>query len=893
MSLSTGSCCSFESCVRSSDVRRDSQAVKQGWAKELEDRVLLFPGSVTEFIDELLPCSVPFEDDDPAYVDGGFANYNPVVDQEMKECSYLLAGLRRLVESFPDDRKVEIADTRSVKMRFPFEAFQKRHHETSPDLSVSFPGKPLSPKTWEGISMVFEAKGSESEDPFPRDGGRHTRTVEQIAKNGRNLLLAHGFLCAFAVGVYGRTLRIVRFDHSYALVTAPFSLGEGGALLIKKFLWHFSGVGEDTVGEGKAEDWEKHFGQLHEGRRVEVYGQEPGRCVPYLLYHLVDVNGRLFSRVTMVWHAIEDTRIWKDGRLVPDPTCTVAVNPRIVKEAWRQLARTAEPKFYERLNTKILVERRFGLAKMAHGGDVGAFEYQWWERTLEQNGTNATGKGAPDSDPSAISGTGDGPRLFGSSVFFCSTGSTGPNARPFVRSTVDHMPNFDFPLPHPRQQTYSWRLHGEEFWHSERSHMRMVIDDVGRPLTEFRSTRELVTAIRDAIRGMFHPRSSITFTLTCILVGNILISDDPSEVSHVGFLHDFDYSSITTDSESRDDRGMYSDIDMMDKPTPMAVEDEASRFKERTGTYFFMARALLFQSPNTIHDPCLDLESFYWVLLWVVLRHTDCRRKVPLASGQEVCKQLFGCTDDQRSHAQKFTFIGTAAVPDFGIDVHGNSPLTTLLLKFVQLVNQISLQRAHPTVREISSMYENVLAAFDEALRMEGWPEEDWIPCTLLDDKDPQTGTAPILADVPPGYEDHSEGRRLRSHSSRSLSVALQDGGQAGPSTSRAHRSTSAALAAEAGFRPRSASKRLYDHDDRSAATREASHARKRSKKTEMEPPPHPAADPAATPAGQTTSRGPKSQPHSESRVSRPPTRSSSRTKTQLAKKACKSDPSI
>lgn len=34
--------------------------------------------------------------------------------------------------------------------------------------------------------------------------------------------------------------------------------------------------------------------------------------------------------------------------------------------------------------------------------------------------------------------------------------------------------------------------------------MRMVIDDVGRPLTEFRSTYELFCALRDAIQGKLH-----------------------------------------------------------------------------------------------------------------------------------------------------------------------------------------------------------------------------------------------------------------------------------------------------------------------------------------------------------------------------------------------------
>lgn len=61
-------------------------------------------------------------------------------------------------------------------------------------------------------------------------------------------------------------------------------------------------------------------------------------------------------------------------------------------------------------------------------------------------------------------------------------------------------------LPHPTMhRTYSCRTsrtkNGRDYQVYEGSHMRFVIDTVGRPLSEFRSTKELVMAIRDAIKG--------------------------------------------------------------------------------------------------------------------------------------------------------------------------------------------------------------------------------------------------------------------------------------------------------------------------------------------------------------------------------------------------------
>ena len=44
-------------------------------------------------------------------------------------------------------------------------------------------------------------------------------------------------------------------------------------------------------------------------------------------------------------------------------------------------------------------------------------------------------------------------------------------------------------------------MHGKKHWNRERSHMRFVIDIVGRPLTHFRTTKEMIMALRDAIKG--------------------------------------------------------------------------------------------------------------------------------------------------------------------------------------------------------------------------------------------------------------------------------------------------------------------------------------------------------------------------------------------------------
>lgn len=42
-------------------------------------------------------------------------------------------------------------------------------------------------------------------------------------------------------------------------------------------------------------------------------------------------------------------------------------------------------------------------------------------------------------------------------------------------------------------------------------------------------------------------------------------------------------------------------------------------------TYFMAVELLIAQNDNlpTVHSACHDLESFYWLLVWLILRHTD------------------------------------------------------------------------------------------------------------------------------------------------------------------------------------------------------------------------------------------------------------------------------
>ena len=91
--------------------------------------------------------------------------------------------------------------------------------------------------------------------------------------------------------------------------------------------------------------------------------------------------------------------------------------------------------------------------------------------------------------------------------------------------------------------------------------MRFVLKHLGRPVTRFKTTEELARAFRDSVKGTV--KTSLSYSDPNVIlghrqawedagvlhrdisVGNILIVDDPKEDEFVGFIHDFDYSSIS------------------------------------------------------------------------------------------------------------------------------------------------------------------------------------------------------------------------------------------------------------------------------------------------------------------------------------------------------------
>ncbi|EPS97685.1 hypothetical protein FOMPIDRAFT_1128119, partial [Fomitopsis schrenkii] len=254
---------------------------------------------------------------------------------------------------------------------------------------------------------------------------------------------------------------------------------------------------------------------------------------------------------------------------------------------------------------------------------------------------------------------------------------------------------------------------------NERSHMRLVMKTVGRPLSSFKSTKEMVTAIRDAIIG--HKLAYVAGLIHRDLSdGNVMIHDGGL---FSGFLLDLDYAFDWMEA-----------LELAGLPVNRAAwtayvqkyNDSRMKIKERTGTLFFMAAQVL--GTFVAHDVRHDLESAIWLLMCMVLRHTlQVHVKTKKDSDRyALYLENFGATTAKESYKNK-TFYLTKPLQ---WEVKDNEPLTKLVvdLRVLLVMQNRPLEWGQP----IPLTYKSVLTAFNRALASPDWPANDAaLPFTL------------------------------------------------------------------------------------------------------------------------------------------------------------------
>ncbi|KKF92127.1 Protein kinase domain protein [Ceratocystis platani] len=131
---------------------------------------------------------------------------------------------------------------------------------------------------------------------------------------------------------------------------------------------------------------------------------------------------------------------------------------------------------------------------------------------------------------------------------------------------------------------------GEDSWEN-RNYSCLVVSPAGRVISDFRTTKELLESERDAIKA--HRSLYVT--------GKILHRDiSPNSII------------ITNPETANGFKGMLTNLDLA-----KILDSEPSGARHRTGTIQFMAVEVLRKKDHTYRH---DLESFFYVLLWMCAR---------------------------------------------------------------------------------------------------------------------------------------------------------------------------------------------------------------------------------------------------------------------------------
>lgn len=138
--------------------------------------------------------------------------------------------------------------------------------------------------------------------------------------------------------------------------------------------------------------------------------------------------------------------------------------------------------------------------------------------------------------------------------------------------------------------------HSDEF--TNRFHRRLILKDVGEPIWKVDSPVRLLEALEGCIKGH-------------------------RALLHAGYLHrDISISNLMINDQNGPDRKSFL-IDL-DVAIPYPTSNDQAH-SARTGTKVFMSINLLAQ--NHSHHFVDDLESFFWVLIWICIHYPKDKRK--------------------------------------------------------------------------------------------------------------------------------------------------------------------------------------------------------------------------------------------------------------------------
>ncbi|KAJ7039919.1 hypothetical protein C8F04DRAFT_1085325 [Mycena alexandri] len=546
-----------------------------------------------------------------------------------------------------------------------------------PDITASRPGLKTLPKAWHDAGTVVELK--HTLDIFNENGEiieseQAIKALIQLAKSARSLLMASNACYVYVVSAFRHGMaRIFRFDHSGFRATSAFDWTTETAILPTFFFRLYNPNSavvlmdgdDDTIAIPSAQDKKKMYHALCAQPFYNSMYQSQEEATENSLWikavRFNDVNGERVPKIVRAF-TIGSILSYSDG-LFSRATHVYRV---ILEDDVEQ--KVEQPPIYALKDV--------------------------WRQACRR----------PEVD------------FYDTIVKHCSENDISMDGMARCYGSIDLSVSPGAPTPTwdcTRHRTRSAQK-GTSF---ERCHTRSLLTPVGKPLKFFPSTKAMVQALHHAVlhheiafqAGVLHRDVSD---------GNVLFEEASAEENPKGFLVDWDYAEFTPKGLKNFENWFPGRNDEQDQH-----KDVDKSLKDITGTLPFMAIQILnnetmAESDRVSHQPHHDLESIYWLLVWMILRHTNHTH----SDGPLACSKLFDPTGITTK--QGWSALRTP--------VDSKSRLFRLAQR---LRKAVWLQNLEPTMEDdpyddegpvpVPITYKVFRDIFDAELAAPGWPTND------------------------------------------------------------------------------------------------------------------------------------------------------------------------
>ncbi|KAJ7222554.1 hypothetical protein GGX14DRAFT_664180 [Mycena pura] len=592
---------------------------------------------------------------------------------------YLIAFLQALVEPLPKERTPAIADTH--KKVIP--SLNSETHCTMPHVTATRPGIEAPDNwMWSHAGTVLDLKSRvdifDNADRINNSEESKTALV-QLAKSAHSLLMASRSCFVFVVTIWSSNARILRFDRSGFRASSAFDWTEEPRILAKFF------YGLYTPGVPGA----------------RVHGDDPTISIPSpadkeAMYKILTAN-HLYKqwKIEHLEHSCWiEAVMTEDGKSFPVRCFTVGPPLSQADGLFCRATRV----------DRVLVVKDGTRLEDAKSG-VYALKDSWRNesRRPEVDFYDVIRRYCVDNkiDCKGMAQCHGSVDLSSADVLLHRTCSAvkGPQRSDDPADSDD---------PNDREDPDD----GQNF--HERRHMRALLTPVGAPLNH-----QIAYAA-----GVIHRDVSDDNVLFDERAPDAVNSEE--EWSCQGFLIDWDYAEFTAD-------GLKA-FEKLGRKDAMKYREIHKSLNDLTGTFAFLALELLrvdARGESIRHDVRHDLESFYWFLVWIILRHNTNHGH---REGLQACSQLFDAATESQAAGQKSEWLSVSQLPRATLPFNIIDALRQLLSTHYAYRNaedeQQNLETSlvlipQPQIQKVEITHSQWLGIFDRALAMNGWPEGD------------------------------------------------------------------------------------------------------------------------------------------------------------------------